>query len=395
MTTLTTFRSWAALVAVGVTACSLSLHAGPPTSAPAPMDAGKIKEVVQAAAKLCRWVDWPSRKMLPRRPSEDPYLQAIRPVTEMGKAALPVLREMAGDEKLTPYERRVAELLASRIQNPQPFAEMDRRLHNPIPVRPGVHPPERFGRPYIHYIPEFPSVHMLHPKHQKIIKRYPQAWKQMQAAYRHTITAKPDSKRRITTEDCARLDKIRAKIQSEHSIPNKDFPLLMYIKGVSPKYLLAWEEAAIRPLPRKWKMRFIMDLTETADIASAPVLGELCRQALGFVSMSFKERRSVVEQIARAFGTMPSRATLLEVSEILQVEQKLDRNSLRDFGPSVGISLAKSEKWNVLLAKLASEKEMAGHVQRVRAVMEPYVKYLKQKAASATTRPASRLAQGQ
>jgi hypothetical protein len=224
---------------------------------------------------------------------------------------------------------------------------------------------------------------------QKFIKRYPQAWKQMQAAAREIVTPKPDSKGPITIEEWSRLEKLEAAIQSKHNIPNKEFAAIRKVWGVPPKYRMAYEEAAVRPLPPSWKRIFLVALTETADSASAPVLGRLCRQAMDSRVISNRERRSVLSRIGRALIATPSRATLLEISSTVQYEKSRDPKSQHYFTGIVGYNLAEPKSnWSRLLDEIGSEKATAEHVRRLREVMQPYVEYFKKKAASASSKPA-------
>ena len=352
----------------------------------------KVKSVVLSAARICRWVRWPREKAPATQPSQDVYLRTIQPVIEMGPSALPVLQELAKSPELSRFQRRIAEILAARVEHPEPFRKVDKMLHNPFRIRPpSVVPHTHAGFPSIPYSTDYGSEDMVHPDARKIVIRYGKALAEIRSLHQKYSVVKdlkPDSNRPLTSEEMRQYSNETAAIRAKYKIPWEDWVKFTGPKAVAPEYLLAWEEAAIRPLPRSWKMQFIMGLTETADEASVPILGELCRQMTTF-SMPFSERRTVARRIARAFGRMPCKATLLEMSEILQVEQKLERKYWREFTSIVGIVLAESEKWNELLTKLASEKEMAEHVRRVRALMEPYVEYLKQKAASATTRPAN------
>jgi len=361
------------------------LLAAPPTVARA--DDAQLKEqvrtVILAADKLCQWKRWPLDKAPSTRPSEDEYLRAIQPVLEMGRPALPALRELAEDTELTPFQRRLAEILPSRIEQPERFAAVARILQpvrRKLPLRSGV---------VLHdlsypYDTSEPPQQIIHPDERKVIARYQDAReKVVQVINKYYLIPEgaPPSAERSSGEEALAFQTELFEIQKTYNISSADWRVVLGQVRIDATYLLPMEELAMRPFPLTWKTSFLSKVIQVGDVSSSPVVGEMLRRAFGSHMLSIHELRTLGWQIAAFFAGRPSRVALVEVSETIAAERKMRPQERYGFVSQVVPQLSRSAKWEALLREMESRGQMLEHVRRVRKEIELF---------RTTTRPADR-----
>ncbi|MFQ6132652.1 MAG: hypothetical protein ACE5R4_11490 [Armatimonadota bacterium] len=85
--------------------------------APGDLTLDSVVGTIKAATDACRQAK--SAPIWQYVPGEDEYARAVGPLLEAGAGALPLLHRLAQDEGLDPVERRVAQIVATRIGQPQ------------------------------------------------------------------------------------------------------------------------------------------------------------------------------------------------------------------------------------------------------------------------------------
>jgi len=392
----------------------------------------KVRVHVKKAAEICRTTQPPrkphSHQPFPVEPGG--YFKTIEPVVSAGKKAEVLLIKLIQSKELDSFETRIARILLMRIKEPELFQKVEPYLKpfadNPlVEIQKGitfsVAPPRHW------YIDTKPfRLELLHPdlrrkaeKHARVYKEIEDTgkklWDDIQSNMPTKVSdrARDEEYPRANSKQLMILKSYRIRIRQikrNHPEVGDDFKALASIsfykqnlrellpdnfsffypnKSLSeeieekktrahlfdPKYLLAWEEAMVRPFPDPIRLESFKIVSDIDDPGSAPSVGELFRQVTNNIHKRERKRPSswtVGFKALRTLAQWPSQETAIEVSELL----KSTKDTLKQkTGNRFGYYLEGSNEWKEVLSSLENVPEMKEHLTRLKSTLKSYAEY--------------------
>jgi hypothetical protein len=341
--------------------------------------AGEAKVIVQQAMAALRadaFAGW-------EKGTPDQYEAVIRRLPANADEHLAgQFRALAASGGLDRLEARLATILASRVECPQHFQRVQPYYEtDPDSPMEKVIPPTRGQpRPKAGRLKPL-TLDLLHPDYRLAVADHPTLFAEIQQAvnemWNGTRALPPgddEGWERLDDQCKARI----ARLEGKHGVPRETFMLLVEASGfllqhlprLDPAYQFAWEEGLLRT---EWSMKpsFVRIVMSFDDVTSAPVLGEILRQALrreaagGPISaVAFAWYESLDALTRRA-----SPETLFELSETIRLTEGEQQRQIERM---IGGRLAQPQEWHDLLARLEGDSRSAEHVRRLQSAIQAY-----------------------
>ena len=343
---------------LALTALSAELSAQDAAPKAWPLGEAEVRAAVLEAAAVCQ-------------AAKGDYLAAVKPLLASGGKALPALRSLAKSGKVGRFEARVAQILAARIEHPERFEKVA------LYYEPARSPWDRYVR-VMHDVRRKAPVRLKELSPELMDPKDREAWVRYKAGpgYKKIkgILDKYDellaliragdvvAGRKLFHERAKELNRLRKEVTTWAQLYRKSRP--------DPAYLLAWEEAMIRPGLWEMKTEFARVVGAIGSPSSVPSLGEVLRTAVRSGVGKTKHFVDIRGYALDRLAARPSRETLVELSDTLQLARDRGKRVLLQL--MIGGRLSRSPKWRALLTKLAGEPASKLGVERVRDAIRKY-----------------------
>jgi hypothetical protein len=336
-----------------------------------PLSDEDVKAIVIKATAICRTTPLPD-DMDPEAKSENgKYLDTIKPVLERGKKALPTLEKLATDADMPLLERRLAQIVAARIEHPERFEKIA-PYFQPVQGM-GIDAGRRISPPW-GFRNLGPDV--IHPDVREEYQRFEAEIAKVKSDY---LQRYKQIKDRVDKEEPKALEELAEMMRKKNEELAKlsDQQMKKTKMRMDPAYELAWEEGLLRPVFRTMKNHFASYVRQIGDLGSAPVLAEFLRRVLLVDRpIPYSTFSPNPDSIREALDSLPADAELLALADVLrQTSNREQHSKLRDvFGP-IGISREKE------VIKLEADPKTKKDIEPLRQAVNDYRKERGQKVS--------------
>jgi len=275
------------------------------------------------------------------------YLEIIEPVLQMGERALPVLNKLGKNSGLTAFQRRIAQLIGHRIENPRAFSHMEEFLKTYVLYWPG-----RRDMRYASIGSGKLKMEMLKLDLKKFVEEHKEVIANFQL-YPEPRTVLCGEK----TEEF--YNKFKELGVSEEESELLTLIIRRPVRFMSSGYLLPFEEAVVRILPpfegthikriqMQQRLAIMRDLMQFDEPHSATVLAELGRR----LSVTEKETKrryfiSFKGTLESMFENWPEEVVLREIVRTVEFER--EHPEARNHSRSILNRISRSEEWHTFL----------------------------------------------
>jgi hypothetical protein len=306
------------------------------------------------------------------------YLDVIKTLQADGRDVAIVLRNLGTSGELEPFESRLAQILAARVENPEVFEKVAPYLV------PDEKDPMKKLIPTTHLATARPSsswdlkpisLDLMSPRVRQLVEKYSKAFNEIEVAARK-MEKSSLSAREGNVEVYQQLKQDFGKqilaIKNNYNISYADINTLVSAAGprdrtlppLDAKFLLAWEEAMLRPLP--WEMRrlFAEIVIKFEDPSSVSSLGELLRQAVD------ADQQDIILLILDALmKPAPTKMRCLELSKTVDTAKGAKKSMTQHF---IGGRIERLKPWQDFLKQLEAEPDWKPHIDRLRVAAKAY-----------------------
>jgi HEAT repeat protein len=347
------------------------------------LDRVRILGILKQAAGICR-----SQPPALAKPGESAdrsqYLDVIKPLLKPGPAALPILKELIASEKLDRFEKRLAEILARRIEHPKQFEKLAAYFipdaSNPMAdLLPKPNPASSRHRARAILVKRI-ELELMHSSVRDAAAKNGKAFAEIKKALaemRDTAQSKPGAgilvhqqlrqnfaKRMIAAKETYRVSSSDLRKLKRAVVPGGPLPPL------DDLYLMAWEEAMVRPVPWQMKRYFARIVLEFNSDASLSSLCQVLRQAFeeGGKETASRSMRSP----CRSFGFSVLRSLVdrqpneLLVRQLCAAVRLTDGKGQEVLQRILGGSINARKPWRDFLLKLELNEDFKADVEYLR-----------------------------
>jgi hypothetical protein len=319
----------------------------------------QITKIVREAAAVCRETPMPREG----HGEEGDYLRVIEPLLAAGKKSLPALRKVAVADSLDRFEARVAQILVTRVENPRIFQAIRPYYTPKTQAKPRKE--EGLIRSYGLMGPG-PSLKPLTPELIDIADRT--KWRQLvkiskdiSEKYKGLIAKNPQDRRALLLSKTVEYTKAIAELKLSAFSGGSWKPL------PDRAYLLAWEEAMIRPL--RWRMR--ADIAEIVcrinNPASIPTLAQVLTDRFLNQDKTGLDRLTH-GRVCNMLVSYPRNETLVSLASVLGTMKTDDqRRSLRAL---LGRAVRDKPRWRALLKTASGVAELRPHAEELQRAID-------------------------
>ncbi len=342
----------------------------------------KIESIIKKAASLCRTQPEDVYAKPGELSDKSQYLELIEPVLNRGRAFLPMLQELAASRIMDRFESRLIEILIRRIEHPEQFEKVA-PYFTPDPRDPMS---KLLTDPHLWEILSYQAVELkpiqlelMHESVRKVAAENSNAYQEvkkavfemLEEARRNPRAGHEMYKRLFDNFGCRLLE-----IEKEYKLCYSELCTLRQATGLregslppmDDQYLMAWEEAMIRPVSWEMKHHFLKVVLHLDNEASLPSLGQVLRLAAFSLPQKSVRRGAIYENIIyfileSIMNHQPNVQALRELSDSIRLTDGKSKEKLQ---LKIGSRINARKPWQDFLSQTESDTKCKTYIDLLR-----------------------------